>query len=136
MCIKASFFTSIWGIIGEILPISYQVYILQKPYHYIIQRVYAILVVKIHIVKIRIIKKKKVTLKHFFKCKIILFLYFAKVLKLLHTTAQAQYLTKIQISNNFSQTQLTPQHKARLFSLQLLTYCSTIGASFSHIFSW
>ena len=58
-------------------------------------------------------------------------MYFAKVLKLLHTTAQAQYFQKkIQIQIIFSQTQLTPQHKARLFSLQLLTYCLTIGASF------
>ena len=60
-------------------------------------------------------------------------MYFAQVLKLLHTTAQAQYLTTFKFKF-FSQTQLAPQHKARLFSLQLLTYCSTIGASFSHIF--
>ena len=42
---------------------------------------------------------------------------------------------KIQIQNISSQPQLAPQHKAWLFSLQLLTYCSTIGASFSHISS-
>ena len=36
-------------------------------------------------------------------------------------------------SKIFSQTQLTLQHNVWLFSLQLLTYCSTIGASFSHI---
>ena len=59
-------------------------------------------------------------------------MYFTKVLLLLHTTAQAPYFTKIQIQIIFSQTQLTQQHKAQLFSLQLLTYCSTIGVSFSH----
>ena len=112
MCIKASFFTSIWSTIGEISPISTKFTYFKKAYHYIVQRVYAILLVKIHIVKIHIVKR--LTLKHF-KHKIILFLYFAKVLKLLHTTAQAQYLTKIQIQIFFSQTQLTQQHKTWLF---------------------
>ena len=85
---------------------------------------------KKHIIKIHIVKK--LMLKHF-NVKLYYFLYFTKVLKLLHTTAQAPYFTKIQIQIIFSQTQLTRQHKAQLFSLQLLTYCSTIGVSFSHI---
>ena len=63
-----------------------------------------------------------------------MFWYFTKILKPLHIAAQAPYFTKIHIQIFFfSQTQLTQQHKARLFSLQLLTYCSTIGISFSHI---
>ena len=59
-CVSKQVFTSIWGIIGEISPISTKFTYFkkkEKPYHYIIQRVYAILVVKIHIVKIHIIKK-------------------------------------------------------------------------------
>ena len=75
-----------------------------------------------------------ITVKHFLH-KNILFYFCTSSKQFLHTTAQAQYLTKIQIQIFFSQTQLKQQHKARLFSLQLLTYCSTIGASFSHIFS-
>ena len=51
-CVSKQVFTPIWGIIGEILPIP-----TKCTYHYIIQRVYAILVVKIHIVKIHIVKK-------------------------------------------------------------------------------
>ena len=75
-------------------------------------------------------------LKHF-NVKYYYFCILLEALKLLYTTAQAQYLTKIQIQIFFSQAQLKQQHKARLFSLQLLTYCSTIGANFSHIFfSW
>ena len=57
-CVLKQVFTPIWGTIGEIPPIFYQVYIFLKSSHYIIQRVYAILMVKIHIVK-------KLTLKHF-----------------------------------------------------------------------
>ena len=62
-CVSKQVFTSIWGAVGEILPISTKFTYFKKPYHYIIQRVYAILVVKIHIVKIHIVKK--LTLKHF-----------------------------------------------------------------------
>ena len=51
-CVSKQVFTSIWGIIGKISPIS-----TKCTYHYIIQRVYAILVVKIHIVKTHIVKK-------------------------------------------------------------------------------
>ena len=51
-CVSKQVFTSIWGIIGKISPIP-----TKCMYHYIIQRVYAILVVKIHIVKIHIAKK-------------------------------------------------------------------------------
>ena len=62
-CVLKQVFTSIWGAVGEISPISTKFTYFKKPYHYIIQRVYAILVVKIHIVKIHIVKK--LTLKHF-----------------------------------------------------------------------
>ena len=44
-------FTSIWGAVAKISPISTKFTYLKKPYHYIIQQVYAILVVKIHTVK-------------------------------------------------------------------------------------
>ena len=68
-CVLKQVFTPIWGTIGKISPISTKfTYFLKKKKkkkssHYIIQRVYAILVVKIHIVKIHIVKK--LTLKHF-----------------------------------------------------------------------
>ena len=39
-------FTLIWGAIGEILPISTKYYVFLTPSHYIIWRVYAILVVQ------------------------------------------------------------------------------------------
>ena len=81
----------------------------------------------IHIIKIHIVKK--LMLNHF-NVKLYYFCILPKALKLLHTTAQAQYFTKIQVQIIFSQTQLTQQHKAWLFSLQLLTYCSTIGSVF------
>ena len=46
-CVSKQVFTSIWGAVGEILPISTKfTYFKKNPYHYIIQRVYAILVVK------------------------------------------------------------------------------------------
>ena len=54
--------------------------------------------------KIHIIKKSM--LNHFLS-KIILFLYFTKVLKLLHITVQAPYFPKNSNSNIFSHTQLT-----------------------------
>ena len=50
-CVLKQVFTSIWGAVGKISPISTKFTYFKKPYHYIIQRVYAILVVKIHIVK-------------------------------------------------------------------------------------
>ena len=55
-CILKQVFTSIWGAVGKILPISTKFTYFKRPCHYIIQRVYAILVVKIHIVKIHIVK--------------------------------------------------------------------------------
>ena len=55
-CVSKQVFTSIWGVVGEISPISTKFTYFKKPYHYIIQWVYAILVVKIHIVKIHIIQ--------------------------------------------------------------------------------
>ena len=53
---------------------------------------------KIHIVKL--------TLNHFNE-KVYYFLYFTKVLQLLHITTQAPYFPKYSNSNIFSQTQLT-----------------------------
>ena len=62
-CVVKQVFTPIWGTIGEILPISTKFTYFFNSSHYIIQRVYAILMVKIYIVKIHIVKK--LTLKHF-----------------------------------------------------------------------
>ena len=50
-CVLKQVLTTIWGAVGEISPISTKFTYFKKAYHYIIQRVYAILVVKIHIVK-------------------------------------------------------------------------------------
>ena len=81
---------------------------------------YAILVVKI------------ITLKHF-NIKTYYF-YFCTSIKIPAYHRPSTISHKNSNLKYFSQTQLTLRHKARLFSLQLLTYCSTIGASFSHIF--
>ena len=93
-CILKQVFTPIWGTIGVISPIFTKFTYFLSSSKYIIQRVYAINRVKIHIVKIHIVKR--LMLKHF---NIKSYYFFSQVLKLLHTTAQAQYLTKIQIQN-------------------------------------
>ena len=67
-------------------------------------------------------KKKKLTLKHL-NVKSYYFGILAQVLKLLHTTAQAQYFTKIQNSNNFlTNTINTTAQSTAVFS----TNCSLI----------
>ena len=50
-CVLKQVFTTIWGAVGEISPISTKFTYFTKAFHYIIQRVYAILMVQIHIVK-------------------------------------------------------------------------------------
>ena len=45
-CVLKQVFTPSWGTVGEISPISTKFTYFKKPYHYIIQWVYAILVVK------------------------------------------------------------------------------------------
>ena len=70
-CILKQVVTPIWGTIGEISPIFTKFTYSLSSSKYIIQRVYAIQRVKIHIVKIHSVKR--LTLKHF-KRKIILFL--------------------------------------------------------------
>ena len=86
-CIFKQVVTPIWGTIGVISPTFTKLTYFLSSFKYIIQRVYAIKRVKINIVKIHIIKR--LTLKHF-NVKSYYFLYFAQVLKSLHTTAQAK----------------------------------------------
>ena len=90
---------------------------------------YALQRVKIHIVKIHSVKR--LTLKHF-NVKSYYFVFCTSI-KITAYHCPSTLSHKNSNLNIFSQTQLTLQHKARLFSLQLLTYWSTIGASFSHI---
>ena len=67
----------------------------------------------------------------FFYIKTYYFFIFAQVVNnSCIPPSKHNFLTKIQIQIFFSQTQLKQQHKARLFSLQLLTYCSTIRCQF------
>ena len=104
----------------------HQVYVFLSSSKYIIQQLYAINRVKIHIVK-------RLTLKHF---NLKSYYYFCTNIKIAAYHHPGTISHKNSNSNFFSQIQLAPQHKARLFPLQLLTYCSTIGASCSHISSW
>ena len=131
-CILKQVVTPIWGTIGAISPIFTKfTYFLSSP-KYIIQRVYAINRVKIHIVKIHIVKR--LTLKRF-NVKSYYFLYFAQVLKLLHTTAQAHYLTKIQIQIFLTNTISTTAQSTAVFStIAHLLFHNRCQCS--HISSW
>ena len=105
MYIKASLYSNLgynWRNLANI----HQVYVFLSSSKYIIQLVYAINRVKIHIVK-------RLTLKHF---NLKSYYFFAQVLKLLHTTAQAQYLTKIQIQIFLTNTISTTAQSMAVFS--------------------
>ena len=106
MYFKASLYSNL-GYNWHNLANVHQVYVFLSSSKYIIKRLYAIKRVKIHIVK-------RLTLKHFNLKSY--YYFFAQVLKLLHTTAQAHYLTKIQIQIFLTNTISTTAQSTAVFS--------------------